>query len=180
MEDQADATIRRFADYAVGLRFADLPADAVHACKRRIADTLACAIAAFDAEPCSIACALALRAEAADGARVLGTGRRVLLELAAFANAAMGRYLDGNDCFLGGGGHPSGVIAAVLAAAQVAGADGRAVIAAMVAGYEIHRALHESLRVMTKGFDHAFYPAVAAAAADAKVLRLDRARAINA
>src|SRR5215813_6568269 len=185
MEDQADATIRRFADYAVGLRFADLPADAVHACKRRIADTLACAIAAFDAEPCSIARALALRAEAADGARVLGTGRRVLPELAAFANAAMGRYLDGNDCFPGGGGHPSGVIAAALAAAQVAVAarrpiDGRDVLAAIVVGYEVHRALHESLRVMTRGFDHAFYPAVAAAAVAANILRLDQARAVNA
>ena len=47
----ADSTIRRIADYATGLSFADLPADAVHACKRRIADTLACGIAGFDAEP---------------------------------------------------------------------------------------------------------------------------------
>ncbi len=86
----------------------------MHACRRRIADTLACGIAAYDAEPSRIARALALRVEAADGARVLGTGRRALPELAAFANAAMARYLDGNDCFPGGGGHPSGVIAATV------------------------------------------------------------------
>jgi len=176
----ADATVRALAQYAADVRFAELPAEAVHACKRRIADTLACGIAAYDAEPSRIARALALRAEIADGARVLGTPRRVLPELAAFANAAMARYLDGNDCFPGGGGHPSGVIAPVLAAAQVAGADGRAAIAAIVAGYEVHRALHESLRVMTRGLDHAFYPAVAAAAATAKILRLDGARMINA
>ena len=176
----ADATVRRIADYASGLSFAALPADAIHACKRRIVDTLGCAVAAFDAEPCRIARALALRSEAADGARVLGTARRALPELAAFANAAMGRYLDGNDCFPGGGGHPSGVIAPVLAAAQLAGVDGAAAIAAIVVGYEVHRALHESLRVMTKGFDHAFYPAVAAAAAAANVLRLDHARTVNA
>ena len=71
-----DATICRIADYARGLRFADLPSEAVHSCKRRIADTLACGIAAFDAEPSRIARALALRAELADGARVLGTARR--------------------------------------------------------------------------------------------------------
>ena len=121
-----------------------------------------------------------MRSEAAGGARVLGTARRALPELAAFANATMGRYLDGNDCFPGGGGHPSGVIAPVLAAAQLAGADGRAALAAIVVGYEVHRALHEALRVMTKGFDHAFYPAVAAAAAAANVLRLDHAGAVNA
>ena len=179
-EENADPTIRRIAEYAVGLRFADLPAEAVHACKRRIADTLGCAIAAFDAEPCRIARTLALRVEAASGARVLGTARRALPELAAFANAAMGRYLDGNDCFPGGGGHPSGVIAPVLAAAQVAGADGRDVIAAMAAGYEVHRTLHESLRIMTKGFDHAFYLAVATAAATAKILGADLPRMVNA
>ena len=176
----ADATVRAIAQYALGVSFADLPAEAVHACRRRIADTLACGIAAYDAEPSRIARALALRADVGGGARVLGTARRALPELAAFANAAMARYLDGNDCFPGGGGHPSGVIAPVLAAAQVAGADGRAAIAAIVVGYEVHRALHESLRVMTHGVDHALYPAVAAATAAAKVLRLDPARMINA
>jgi len=176
----ADATVRAIARYALDARFADLPAAAMHACRRRIADTLACGIAAYDAEPSRIARALALRAEVDAGARVLGTGRRALPELAAFANAAMTRYLDGNDCFPGGGGHPSGVIAPVLAAAQVAGADGREVIAAIIVGYEIHRALHESLRVMTHGLDHALYPAIAAAAATAKILRLDLGRTINA
>jgi 2-methylcitrate dehydratase len=176
----ADATVRAITRYALGVSFAGLPAEAVHACRRRIADTLACGIAAYDAEPSRIARALALRAEVGAGARVLGTARRALPELAAFANAAMARYLDGNDCFPGGGGHPSGVIAPVLAAAQVAGADGRAAIAAIVAGYEVHRALHASLRVMTRGLDHALYPAVAAAAATAKVLGLDPARMINA
>jgi 2-methylcitrate dehydratase len=180
MADGADATIRRIADFACGLTYSDLPPAAIHACKRRIADTLACAVAAFDAEPSRIARALAVRGDVAAGARVLGTARRALPELAAFANATMARYLDGNDCFPGGGGHPSGVIAPALAAAQVAGADARAVIAAIVAGYEVHRALHASLRVMTRGFDHAFYPAVAAAAAAANMLRLDRARAIHA
>src|SRR5579883_171990 len=176
----ADATVRAVVRYAADVRFAALPADAVHACQRRLADTLACGIAGGDAGPSRIARALALRTEAGEGARVLGTGRRALPELAAFANAAMARYLDGNDCFPGGGGHPSGVIAPVLAAAQVAGADGRDVIAAIVVGYEVHRAMHESLRLMTRGLDHAFYPAVAAAAATAKILRLDAAQMANA
>jgi 2-methylcitrate dehydratase len=176
----ADATVQAIAQYTTDLRFADLPAEAVHACVRRVADTLACGIAAYDAEPSRIARSLALRADVAGGARVLGTARRALPELAAFANAAMARYLDGNDCFPGGGGHPSGVIAPVLAAAELAGAGGRDTIPAIVAGYEIHRALHESLRVMTRGLDHALYPAVAAAAATGRILRLDAARMINA
>src|SRR5258708_29671519 len=93
----ADATVRRIADYASDLSFDDLPADAVHACKRRIADTLACGLAAFHAEPSRIARALALRTEAADGARGLGTARRTFPEPAAFANAVMARYLHRHD-----------------------------------------------------------------------------------
>ncbi len=176
----ADDTIRRIADYVSGLSFSDLPSAAVHAAKRRIADTLACGIAAFDEEPCRIARALALRADVPQGARILGTGRRALPELAAFANGVMTRYLDGNDCFPGGGGHPSGVIAPVLAAAQIAGAGGRDVIAAMTGGYQLHRALHHSLRVMTKGLDHALYVAITSAAATAKILRLERDRMVHA
>src|SRR5215469_14647823 len=72
----ADATVRRIANYASGLSFSDLSSEAIHACKRRIIDTLGCAVAAFDAEPCRIARALALRAEPGDGPRVLGTTRR--------------------------------------------------------------------------------------------------------
>lgn len=180
----ADATLGCIADYVAGVRYEELSGETIHACKRRIVDTLGCAVAAFDAELCRIARALALRGGAGSGARVLGTTRHALPELAAFANATMARYLDGNDCFPGGGGHPSGVIAPVLAAAQVAqrarAVGGREAIAAIVAGYEVHRALHESLRVMTKGLDHAFYAAVAAAAAAAKVLALDGIRIRNA
>jgi 2-methylcitrate dehydratase len=176
----ADSTIRGIAEYVSNLSFSDLPDAAVHACKRRIADTLACGIAAFDAEPSVIARAMALRADVPHGARVLGTARRALPELVAFANGVMTRYLDGNDCFPGGGGHPSSVIAPVLAAAQVVDAEGRDVIAAIAAGYEVHRALHESLRVMTKGLDHAFYVAIASAAASARILRLDLSQTANA
>jgi 2-methylcitrate dehydratase len=176
----ADDTISKIADYARGLGFADLPDAAVRECKRRILDTLACGIAAFDDEPSTIVRTLALRAETPGGTRVLGTARRTLPELAAFANAVMARYLDGNDCFPGGGGHPSGAIAPIFAAAELTGADGRAVIAAMTAAYEIHHALHRSLRVMSHGLDHAFYVTVASAAGAGKTLGLSREQMINA
>src|SRR5260370_22515819 len=141
----------RIADYGWGLSFSDLRAAAVHAAKRRIADTLACGIAAFDEEPCRIARALALRADVPQGARILGTGRRALPELAAFANGVMTRYLDGNDCLPGGGGHPSGVIAPVLAAAQIAGAGGRDVVAPRPGGSPLHPALPPPPPGLSKG-----------------------------
>ncbi len=60
------------------------------------------------------------------------------------------------------------------------GADGCSLIAAIVVGYEVHYRVWQACRVLRKGFDHAFYSAVAAAAGVAKVLRLDRAAFANA
>src|SRR5580704_12673417 len=133
-----DASIARIVDYALATDFASLPAAVVHDAKRRLIDTFGCAVAGFDDEPSRIARAVALKSEAAVGASMLGTHRRALPELACFANGVAARCMDGNDCFPGGGGHPSGVIAPVLAAAQMAGADGRALIAAIAIGYDVH------------------------------------------
>jgi 2-methylcitrate dehydratase len=175
-----DATTGRIASYATTLIYADLPADVVHECKRRIVDTVGCALGAFDEPPSRIARAVAERASVSRGARVLGTGQRALPELAAFANGVMARYLDGNDVFPGGGGHPSDVISAVLAAADLADAGGPAVITGIVLGYEIHGALFRAACMRDHGLDHVFYTAVGSAVGAAKVLGLDRDRIAQA
>jgi len=175
-----DTTIGRIVDYALGTDFARLPEAVVHECKRRLIDTFGCAIAGFDDAPSRIARLVALKGEIRCGASTLGTASRALPELACFANGVAARCMDGNDCFPGGGGHPSGVIAPVLAAGQAVGADGRALIAAITIGYDVHYRLWQACRVLRKGFDHSFYSAVAAAAAVAKVWGLDRGAFANA
>ncbi len=175
-----DASISRLAEFSAGLSFEHIGESAVHACKRRLIDALGCGVAAFDAPPARIARQLALRAEVPGGACVLGTTRRTLPELAAFANGVMVRYLDGNDTFPGGGGHPSDVIAAVLAATQIAGAGGRVAITAIVAAYEIYSALFRAVKLREQGLDHVFYTAVASAAGACNALALDRDRTAQA
>jgi 2-methylcitrate dehydratase len=175
-----DATIGRTVDFALATDFGGLPEAVVHECKRRLIDTLGCAVAGFDDVPSRIARLIALKGEIERGASILGTARRTLPELACFANGVAARCMDGNDCFPGGGGHPSGVIAPVLAAGQVAGVDGQTLITAIVIGYDVHYRLWQACRVLRKGFDHPFYSAVAAAAAAAKVLGLDRTAFANA
>jgi 2-methylcitrate dehydratase len=175
-----DASITRIVDYASTLTFADLPAQVVHECKRRIIDTVGCALGAFDEQPSRIARALAARIELPGGARILGTKKRSLPELATFANGVMARYFDGNDVFPGGGGHPSDVIPAVLAAADVARADGRAAITAIVIAYEIYGRLFRAVSMRDRGLDHVFYTAVASAVGAALVLGLDRNRIAQA
>jgi 2-methylcitrate dehydratase len=175
-----DRFVKQIADHARNDRWDSLPAPVVRECKRRIIDTLGCAIAAFDAEPARIARALGRRVSACEGARILGTDHRTLPELATFANGVMARYLDGNDVYPGGAGHPSDVIAPMLALADTFKCDGRSVIGAIALGYEVHYALFQALRVFDHGLDHAFYTAVATAAAAAKLLGFDETQTINA
>jgi 2-methylcitrate dehydratase len=53
-----DESTSRIADYASTLAYEDLPAEVVHECKRRLVDTVGCALGAFDDEPSRIARAL--------------------------------------------------------------------------------------------------------------------------
>src|SRR5512146_1696097 len=126
-----DSITENMVEMAARLGYADLPADVVHDCKRRIIDTIGCAIAAYDDEPVRMARAVAMRASVATGASLIGTAERTLPELAAFANSVASRYLEGNDTYPGGGGHPSDCLLPILAAAQASNAPGRTTIVAI-------------------------------------------------
>lgn len=62
-----DETILRLAAYAHALAFDQIDADSVHQTKRRVIDTLGCALGAHDAPPSRIARTLAERATARPG-----------------------------------------------------------------------------------------------------------------
>src|SRR5262249_17321857 len=94
---------------------------------------------------------------------------------AAFANGVMVRYLDGNDIFnLGGGGHPSDAIPALIAAAEESGANGRALLGAIVLTYEVHYYLRSAVSVREHGMDTPIYTAAASAVGAARLLGLKR------
>lgn len=175
-----DATIERVSQYVRELKFEDLNAKSIRACKSRLIDSIGCALGSFGAEPVSISRSLALRAPIASGASLFCSSEKVLPELAAFANGVMIRYLDGNDTFPGGGGHPSDIVAPTLAVAQHIHADGRSFLTAMIAAYEIYQAFFRGACMRDKGLDHVFYTAVASAAAAGKLLRLDHKQMMNA
>src|SRR5438034_9332952 len=116
---------QRFADYATALRFEDLSAAAGHEAKRRIIDSLGCALGAYDADPCVVAREVACGFSASRGAVLWGTRQVVPPDWAAFANGCLVRYLDYNDTYLSKEpAHPSDNIPAALAVAQANGAGG--------------------------------------------------------
>src|SRR5438552_15786495 len=110
----------RFGDYGAALRYEDMTPEAVHEARRRLLDSLGCAMGALHSEPATIARDLARTVTSSTHpATVIGTIHKSSPELAAFANGVHFRYLDYNDTYLSKEpAHPSDNLAAVLAVAE--------------------------------------------------------------
>jgi len=160
--DALDGPVRRI----VGLGFADCLA--VLLCGAREDATLALLTALGDTEsgPCSL---------------LLGQ-RRAQPETAALINGTAAQALDYDDTGLEG--HPSAVLVpAILAAAEEVGADGSAMLAGYVAGYEIWADLVERTtdRWHARGLHPTgYFGPLAAAAAAGRVYGLDGPRITHA
>lgn len=172
---------QRLAKYAVGLDFEALPGAVVHEVKRRVLDSLGCALGAWDAEPCAIARRVASQYSAEPGATLLGTSHRAPPDWAAFANGCLVRYLDFNDTYLSKEpAHPSDNIPAALAVAEAEGASGLEFIAAIAIAYEVQCRLCDAASLRARGWDHVTYVAFSSALAAARLMRLDATRAAHA
>ena len=175
-----DATTEKLVDYTLATRFEDLPPNVVTACTDRILDTLGCAAGAYD-HPASVAARnLAARYAMDTPATILGSGDKTAPEMAAFANGVMLRVLDMSDTYrVKCGGHPSDIMAAAFAAAEIAGSDGKALIAAIAAGYEIYCACCEAIDLNSMGWDQPVYGVIASAMAAGKLMGLTRDQLAN-
>jgi 2-methylcitrate dehydratase len=163
----------RLARYAHSLRFEDLPETVVHEVKRRVLDSLGCALGAWKAAPCRFARQLAQRVHIKHGATLWGTGHKTLPDLAAFANGGLVRYFDFNDTYLAKEpAHPSDNIPAILAVAESLGASGKRVIQAIALAYEVQCRLCDAAALRPRGWDHVTYGPFSTALAVANVMKL--------
>lgn len=164
----------RLGRYAEQLTYEHLDEATIHEVRRRLIDTVACALGAWRSDAPNIARRIASRVTCRPGASVLGGTQPTSPDLAAFANGILFRYLDYNDTYLSREpAHPSDNFAAVLAAAQAAGRNGRNIITAAALAYEIQCRLCDAASIRARGWDHVTYGALSTAAAAAKLLGLD-------
>ncbi|HET9963566.1 MAG TPA: MmgE/PrpD family protein [Nitrospiraceae bacterium] len=171
----------RLVRYCHSLCYDDLPGPVVHEVKRRLIDSLGCALGAWNSQPCRIARRVAQSMTVRDGATVWGTSHKTAADLATFANAAAVRYLDFNDTYLAKEpAHPSDNVAAVLAAGEVAHASGRRVIQAIALAYEVQCRLCDAAALRPHGWDHVTYGPFSSALAAAKVMKLTDAQTLQA
>jgi len=119
------------AEYAGKLKYTDLPEDVVHEVKRRVIDSIGCAIGALNSEPAKIARKIASLTKGSSS--IIGTNLKTSPDLAAFANGVAIRYLDYNDTYLAKEpAHPSDNISACLAVAEDENKSGKDLITAIV------------------------------------------------
>jgi 2-methylcitrate dehydratase len=164
----------QLADYACALRFEDLSPAVVHEVKRRVIDSLGCALGAWNEEPCAIARKVASDFSARQGSTIIGTNHKAPPDWTAFANGCAVRYFDYNDTYLSKEpAHPSDNISAALAIAESVGATGPELITAIALAYEVQCRFCDAASIRARGWDHVTYGTFSTALACARLMNLD-------
>ena len=167
----------RFAAHATTTRFEDLPVEAVHAAKTFTLDSLGVGIAGSSVDGATGLFGTAHRWSRTPEAQVWGRSDRLSAPEAAFLNAWQ-MHNQEFDCL-----HEGAVVhamattlpAALAAAEQRGGIDGRTLIAAVAVGVDIAASLGLASRAGFRFFRPATAGGFGAAAAAARVLGLDQA-----
>src|SRR5437016_9942142 len=166
----------QLAKYGCELKFEDLSKEVVHEVKRRVIDSLGCALGAWNEEPCSIARKVASEFSANRGSTIIGTLQKAPPDWGAFANGCCIRYFDYNDTYLSKEpAHPSDNISAAFAIAESLGSSGRELITAIALAYEVQCRLCDAASIRARGWDHPTYGDFSTAVACAN--RIERAPA---
>ena len=172
---------RELSEAALGFQYDSIPPEVTREMKRFMLDALACAIGAFDSDPCRI-CRDFARESGGNEATLIGESSKVSVSSAIIANETMIRYLDFNDVLYFpkspgkiAGAHPSDAFPAALAVGERQHSSGKEVIEAMVAAYEtigtMTDAFAEGLTPM--GFHHGSVMPFAGAVIAGKLIKLN-------
>lgn len=132
----ASGITERLAEWAVALRFEDLPGSVVERARLQAASVLGGVFAGARSDLGARLRQAAARWGRGEDASIIPTGPRVPLHAACYVNAAASVAFDYDDyLFAGHTGHSS--VLGALAFGEAAGASGRDVLAAQVVGNEV-------------------------------------------
>jgi 2-methylcitrate dehydratase PrpD len=166
----------KIARFIVDTNYEDLPRDAVEKAKRTALDCVGTALAGIGEPVSQTITAYVTKLGGPSQASVFGTGRKVSVQDAALSNGVIAHALDYDDCGVKIG-HPSVLVfPAVLSLGEHLGASGRDILTAYILGLEVEGklALHADFKLMQARLNHqTWYGSIGAAAACAKLLRLD-------
>ncbi len=165
------------ASFVRELRYEDIPAQGVERARTAIIDCIGCILAGSVEPPARIVSSWILQEGGAPKATLIGQGYRSSAAAAALANGTAGHALDYDDVSPPMIGHPSvPLVPALLAAAEVVGANGAQVVAAYVIGLDVEARLGRLMNPEHYAYGwHATSTlgALAAAAGVARLLKLN-------
>ena len=169
----------KIAEFIVNTGYEAIPSDAVEKAKRTALDCLGAALAGVSEPVSQTITGYATKLGGPAQASVFGVGLKVSVQDAALANGTISHALDYDDCGVKIG-HPSVlVLPAALSLGEHLGASGQEILTAYILGLEIEGklALHADFKLMQARLNHqTWYGSVGAAAACAKLLKLDVAK----
>lgn len=159
-----DAVACDLVSYTTTLTPSDLNPTVLHQAKRRVIDTLACALGAYAVAPVKIARRVAPRVTEGERARIFGSLLPTSLDMAAFVNGVMVRYLDFNDTYRTvDGSHPSDNLPALLAVAEAVDNTGIEFLLALTIAYEVQCRFVDCVPLNSRGWDMPTSGAIATA-----------------
>jgi 2-methylcitrate dehydratase len=162
------------ADFAANVP-GELDARAGRAAKSVLIDSLAVCMGALAHPAAQAARRHAYRFPTSEGCVIWGSTRRSTPDIAALTNGVLLRCYDYNDFFVGkrNSGHPSDMVAGVIAAAEWADASGAGLLTALAVGYEVVAAAFDAFSTAPGGWDYTNLTSLGATCAIARVLGLD-------
>ncbi|MFQ6116788.1 MAG: MmgE/PrpD family protein [Candidatus Bipolaricaulia bacterium] len=158
LSENRETISRKLARFARELHYEQIPEEAVRAANCFLLDSLGCAFAALDNPDMQAAYRYIQGLGGAEQASIIGYGAKTNLPNAALMNSLLIRALDYNDIYWKEDpSHPSDVIPAALAPAELRGLSGKELLVGIVIAYELEmrlsRASHPGIREV--GWHHA-------------------------
>ncbi len=129
---------RDLAKFAAGLRYEDIPAEAIARIKSSIIDSLGCCLFGATLPWTQKVAAMAMAEGAKQEASLMGMGKKSSVALACLVNSTSGHAFEMDDIHKESIVHAGSLATPVaFALAESRGLSGRDILTAMVAGYEV-------------------------------------------
>ena len=174
---------RTISEFAVNLKYEDLPKEVVYEVKRYLYDSIGCAYGGYHTKDVNIIRDIYKKMGGKGEATVIGFGDKLPAVNTTLINSLMIRALDFNDIYWKEDpSHPSDIIPAALSVGEMVGASMKEVITAIVLAYEFEQrlCLFASPGVRERKWHHATLTQFVSPIVAGKMLGLNEDQMVNA
>jgi len=174
---------RQISEFAVNLKYQDLPKEVIHEVKRYLYDSIVCAYGSYNTKDVNIIRNIYKRIGGKRESTTIGFGDKLPAVSTSLINSLMIRALDFNDIYWKEDpSHPSDLIPAAISVGEMIDASMKEVITAIVLAYEFEQRLCEFAvpGIRERKWHHAALTQFVSPIAAGKVLGLTIDQMVNA